>query len=86
MSDPAEAAPETPYFERCHCTGATRAAVIDAIRARGCRSVDQIRRATGACAGCQTCRPEVEALLAAQVKVAAQLKALAAPTSPPIER
>jgi NAD(P)H-nitrite reductase large subunit len=49
-------------FERCWCTGVTRAEV-DAAIARGCRTVDQLRRELGVCGGCGTCRPEVQALL-----------------------
>ncbi len=54
-------------FERCYCTHVTRAQVLAAIAARGCRSVEDLQRTTGACTGCRTCRPELEQLLAEQV-------------------
>jgi NAD(P)H-nitrite reductase large subunit len=40
-----------------------RAEVVAALRAQKCRTVDQLRRASGACFGCQSCRPELEQLL-----------------------
>jgi len=52
------------HFERCYCTAVTRAEVLAAVAARGCRTVEEIQRATGACTGCRTCRPELERLLA----------------------
>ncbi len=33
------------------------------IRARGFTTVAEVSEATGACRGCQTCRPDIEALL-----------------------
>ncbi len=52
------------HFERCYCTAVTRATVLAAVQAQGCRTVEEIQRATGACTGCRTCRPELERLLA----------------------
>ena len=54
--------PPAAPFERCWCTNVGRAEV-DAAIAAGCRTVEDIRRATGACGGCRSCRPELEALL-----------------------
>jgi len=51
-------------FDRCHCTGVDRQQVVEAIRTQGLKTFDQVRRATGACFGCQTCRPELECLIA----------------------
>jgi NAD(P)H-nitrite reductase large subunit len=53
-------------FERCYCTRVTRAQVLAAIAEQGCRSVEDLQRATGACTGCRTCRPELDQLLAGQ--------------------
>ncbi len=50
-------------FERCWCTGVDRSMVIEAVRRERCKSLDHLRRASGACFGCQSCRPELEALL-----------------------
>jgi len=60
MTDPAGG--PYPSFQVCHCTGVRRAAVLAAI-AGGCRTVDELRRATGACTGCSTCYPELRQLL-----------------------
>jgi NAD(P)H-nitrite reductase large subunit len=54
---------ESLRFERCYCTQVTRATVLEAVRTRGCRTVEELQRATGACTGCRTCRPELEGLL-----------------------
>ncbi len=56
------------FFERCYCTGVTRATVLAAVRTQGCRTVDEVQRATGACTGCRTCRPELERLLADEAR------------------
>ncbi len=53
---------EAACFAICHCTGVRRDTVLRAI-ADGCTSVESIRRATGACSGCQTCWPELARLL-----------------------
>lgn len=62
MSD----APPPDGFDECHCTGVGRALVLKAI-AEGCTTVEEIRRRTGACSGCGSCRPELTALLAARL-------------------
>lgn len=49
----------------CYCTGVTQKRVLRAMAEEGVRSVDDIRRATGTCTGCQTCRGELEELIAA---------------------
>jgi NAD(P)H-nitrite reductase large subunit len=58
--------PSPIIFERCTCTGVTRATVVQALAERGCRTVEDIQRETGACTGCRTCRPELELLLKEQ--------------------
>ena len=61
--------PPPDPFLRCYCTGVLRAQVVAALRGGGaggaqpCRSFDEVRRATGACFGCQSCRPEIEQLM-----------------------
>jgi NAD(P)H-nitrite reductase large subunit len=40
-----------------------RSEVVAALRAEKCRTVDELRRASGACFGCQSCRPELEQLI-----------------------
>ena len=50
-------------FERCWCTGVTRDEVRRAWL-HGARSVEALIRATGACTGCRTCRPELECFAA----------------------
>jgi NAD(P)H-nitrite reductase large subunit len=50
-------------FELCYCTGVTRELVLAAMRSKGCRTLDELRRASGACFGCQSCRPELEQLI-----------------------
>jgi NAD(P)H-nitrite reductase large subunit len=63
MTDPD---PPPIDFDRCTCTGVTRAEVLAALDQRGCRTVEDVQRATGACTGCRTCRPELELLLRAR--------------------
>jgi NAD(P)H-nitrite reductase large subunit len=48
----------------CYCMHVSEARIRAAIAA-GCRTVDMVRRATTACSGCQTCRYDIEALIAA---------------------
>lgn len=55
--------PREPAFIRCYCTAVTREQVLAAIRTYGCRTVDDLRERTGACSGCASCRPELQALL-----------------------
>jgi len=54
-------------FVKCHCTGVRRDQVLAAIRT-GCRSVHDLRDATGVCSGCQTCWWDLETLLKEQAK------------------
>jgi NAD(P)H-nitrite reductase large subunit len=54
---------DPPRFERCYCTGVDRDLAIAGIRRAGCTTFDEARRASGACYGCQSCRPEFERLL-----------------------
>ena len=49
-------------FDRCYCTGVMKDDVVAAVQ-RGCRTLDEVRSATGACSGCRSCRPELEALI-----------------------
>lgn len=51
----------------CHCVGVRRGALVRAIAA-GCRTVDDLRRATGACTGCSSCWPDLTRLLAEQAR------------------
>jgi len=66
-------------FQQCHCTLVTRTQVLAAI-AGGCRSVDDLRRNTGACGGCGSCRPELEDLLR-QVACSSSERAKADPST-----
>jgi NAD(P)H-nitrite reductase large subunit len=47
----------------CWCTGVDGAAVVQAV-ACGAANVDAVRRATGACTRCGSCRPELDACVA----------------------
>jgi NAD(P)H-nitrite reductase large subunit len=54
--------PGAPLLCACfRLTGADLRRIIDE---RRCVSVEDVADATGACRGCQTCRPDIEALLA----------------------
>lgn len=55
----------TDIIFHCYCTGVTQKRVLRAMAELGVRSVDDIRRTTGACTGCQSCRRELENLVAA---------------------
>ena len=81
MNESARQPAEGPSFQLCHCTGVRRPAVLAAIAA-GCRSVDEVRRATGACSGCSTCYPELRQLLR-EVADGRVNPAAASPPSPP---
>ena len=52
-------------FVKCHCTGVRRDQVLSAMR-KGCRTVHDLRDATGVCSGCQTCWWDLETLLKEQ--------------------
>ena len=54
-------ASETPV---CTCYQVSEATLERAIRLRGLKTLDELQTATKACAGCNTCRPDVEAILA----------------------
>jgi assimilatory nitrate reductase catalytic subunit len=47
----------------CACFRLTAASIRKVIDDHRCRTVEDVAAATGACRGCQTCRPEIEALL-----------------------
>lgn len=64
----------------CYCTGVTQKRVLRAMAEKGVRSFEDVRLATGACTGCQSCRGELEDLLAA---VADGRVALPAPVGDP---
>ena len=48
----------------CTCFRFTAADLRRVIAERRCATVEDVAEATGACRGCQTCRPDIEALLA----------------------
>lgn len=50
-------------FDRCYCTGVMKDDVVEAVLKGGCRTLDEVRSATGACSGCRSCRPELESLI-----------------------
>ena len=47
----------------CTCFGLTGDDLRRIIQERRCASVEDVADATGACRGCQTCRPDIEGLL-----------------------
>lgn len=49
----------------CYCTGVTQKRVLRGMAEHGARTIDDIRRVTGACTGCQSCRCELEQLIQA---------------------
>lgn len=55
----------TSTIYHCYCTGVTQKRVLRAMAEKGVREFDDVRRASGACTGCQSCRCELVALLAA---------------------
>lgn len=57
----------TDIIFHCYCTGVTQKRVLRAMAEHGVRTVDDIRRCTGACTGCQSCRRELELLVQAVV-------------------
>ena len=48
----------------CACFRLTAASIRKIIDDHRCATVEDVSAATGACRGCQTCRPDIEALLA----------------------
>jgi NAD(P)H-nitrite reductase large subunit len=48
----------------CACFKITAAGMREIIDTHRCKTVEEVAGATGACRGCQTCRPDIEALLA----------------------
>ena len=54
-----------PTIFHCYCTGVTQKRVLRAMAETGTRAFEDVRRASGACTGCQSCRGELECLLAA---------------------
>jgi nitrite reductase (NADH) large subunit len=63
IANMAEVVPIVPRFERCYCLGITRDQALAAIAEFGCTSIEELRARTGACAGCGSCRPELQQLL-----------------------
>ena len=53
---------DAPYI--CYCFRVSEARIREAVRRLGLRTLAEVQRATGACTGCRTCRPDVEAILA----------------------
>lgn len=49
----------------CYCTGVTQQQVLRALSAQPKADIEEIRRLTGACTGCQSCWSELAALIAA---------------------
>ena len=49
----------------CACFRITEEALRRLIEERGCATVEDVAALTGACRGCQTCRPEIEVVLRA---------------------
>ena len=47
----------------CACFKLTASDLRRIIAARRCATVEDVAEATGACRGCQTCRPDIEDLL-----------------------
>ena len=62
---PRYAARVTATIFHCYCTGVTQKRVLRAMAETGARTFDDVRRASGACTGCQSCRCELEQLLKA---------------------
>jgi bacterioferritin-associated ferredoxin len=61
----------------CYCTGVTQKRVLRAMAETGARSFDDLRRITGACTGCQSCRREFDQLLTAVADGSVKLPAAA---------
>lgn len=51
----------------CNCLQVTRKTILEAI-AKGARTVDDISEATQASTGCGGCRPDIEEILAEELK------------------
>ncbi|MCK6482182.1 MAG: (2Fe-2S)-binding protein [Planctomycetes bacterium] len=47
----------------CFCFKLTEEDLRRLVRAHRCATVEDVAAVTGACRGCQTCRPDIEALL-----------------------
>ena len=47
----------------CACFRITEEALRGLVADHRCASVEDVAALTGACRGCQTCRPEIEAVL-----------------------
>ncbi len=67
----------------CYCTGVTQQQVLRAMVDHGVRSIDEVRRVSGACTGCQSCRRELEQLLAAVADGRVVLPTPASPSRSP---
>jgi bacterioferritin-associated ferredoxin len=71
----------TATIFHCYCTGVTQKRVLRAMAETGARELDDVRRASGACTGCQSCRCELEALLEAVADGTVALAPASASTS-----
>ena len=60
---PGDREPGKPPVIICHCFRITDAMMRRMVAERGLTTVDEVSDLTGACRGCQTCRPEIEAIL-----------------------
>jgi assimilatory nitrate reductase catalytic subunit len=63
---PPGAAPASPLI--CVCNGVDAACIVAAVR-NGSESIEAVGSATTAGTGCGSCRPEIRALIAANVRV-----------------
>ena len=64
MGRPASDPPAPPEPILCACFRLTASGIRRVIAEHACATVEDVADATGACRGCQTCRPDIEALLA----------------------
>lgn len=61
--DPRLIKPELEEEFVCYCGRVKEAEIMNAIQRNGLKSVDEVRLATRAGCGCQTCWPELEEIL-----------------------
>jgi NAD(P)H-nitrite reductase large subunit len=52
----------------CHCFRLTREGLRRLLETHRCATVEDVAERTGACRGCQTCRPDIEAILRGERK------------------
>ncbi len=49
--------------EICHCMGVTRGEIIEAIKSKNLKTVEEVGDATNAGTGCGGCQPDIEDIL-----------------------